>query len=207
MLGRLYRQLVGQFPTEDQAAQLQQLYDNAVVEVRDPELAANALRRLDAIFRLRLLYRTSTALSEPELALYSTRLFNSVTASIGFVPGEGYAIENLGPFTEDDFVAQYERFKNDFREDNEFGFSYRLDDAAKFELLLIDRQLISDAITLDNIELRKHHRVNFEERGWSEDYSISRVTVERDLRDAKVDEILEQITGAVDNATDSCPTK
>ncbi|MEM1424512.1 MAG: hypothetical protein AAGH64_10985, partial [Planctomycetota bacterium] len=200
ILVRLYRQFAGQFPNEDQLARVQQTYQEAIVTAQDPEVAERALRRLDSIFRMRLMYQAATALSEPELSLYSTRLFNGVEADVGYVPGVAYAEAELGPFTEDDFVAQYERFRDDFPEDNAFGFSYRLEDAARFELLLVDRQVISNAIELDPIELRKHHLVNKEERGWNNDFGIARVTVERDLRDQKVDEVLGAIENSVNNA-------
>lgn len=200
--GEMLPRLLAQFSTvpitDARIDQLQQAYDAATVQARDPELAAEALRRLDSIIRLRQYYGVSTSLSEPELALYASRLFDSAVASIGMLTGAGYA-STLEPVTEADIVAQYEAYRDDTPEDNAYGFSYRLGDAAKFELLIVDRRLISDAIELDPIELRKYHRVNIESKGYSNDYRVAKSRVELDVRREKTDEIMKSILGAVNN--------
>lgn len=185
--------------TQQQIDQALESFQNASISARDPRVAQDALRHLDAIISLRQLYGFSNLLSDRELAVFATELYTPVEANLGVISGEAYAKQNLEPRTEAQLVEHWERYRAARPDENPYGFSYRLPDAVKLEVLLIDRGLIEDAIELDPVEVRTFHRQNIENGRYVEDFRAVESMVTRDLRNKKVDEIMEGIRNAVNN--------
>ena len=119
---------------------------------RDDVLTAFA--KLRGIQRLRAAYRGVPHYSARRLAFDTHASSDAVVADYILVPAERDMAGVPEP-TEDEIKAHYEKYKDTPKNGGEFGIGYKLPPRVKLEWLELSRQLISDAVTPDAIEVEK----------------------------------------------------
>ncbi len=173
---------------------MQQGFDDGRASIRDDELIARAFQRADAIVRLRNLHFSAATLSRPETQAIGTMLLDSVEANVAALSGLELG-RTLGDPTEERLQELYELYRESEFGDNEYGFSYLLDNAVRFETMLIDRTTVRNAIELDAVEVRKYYTQNRDR--FAGDFLVERTRVEESLRDLRATEIIDEAKDAV----------
>jgi hypothetical protein len=103
------------------------------------------------------------------------------------IPAERVAAQISEP-TADELTAHFQQYQNAKPGTGLFGFGYILPPRFKLEYLKLDRAAIGSAVQLDPIEVSKHFAKN--RAIYKGEFAAEKANVERDLRDAKVGEVL-----------------
>ncbi len=114
-----------------------------------------ALGKLSGVLRLIQLHQVSLPLSTPEAWALGMELFDTATVDIVALFGDDLA-PDPATLSRGQLDSHFEQFRAQRPEDNDFGIGYRLSDAVRLEMLIIDRSALNDAVDVDPIELRLH---------------------------------------------------
>ncbi|MDX2130596.1 MAG: hypothetical protein SFY69_00925 [Planctomycetota bacterium] len=147
------------------------------------------LAKLRGIIRLIDAYSNAARLSDRQLRADAFDMFSGTLADAVIIPAERISNETPAP-TPEQVQAQYERYKAVNPGEGEHGFGYVQPPRVKLEWLELSRNAVGAAVTLDPVEVSRHYQKN---RGsFPGEYDAERANVETALRNAKVDEIVNQ---------------
>lgn len=150
-----------------------------------------ALAKAHGVLRLFTSYRNEAALlSTPELREQAERVLDVAVIEMVTIPAL-IAGDELPDPSEAELLAQFEEFRSVKAGGAGLGFGYLRPPAVQLEWISIQSRPIEDAITLDPVKVRVHHK-NFKTmRGWSDDFAAEREKVEYDLKSEIAAEVVE----------------
>jgi hypothetical protein len=147
-----------------------------------------ALAKLHGVTRLMEQYQSAARISDRRAVSEVKRDFDRVLVDAVVVPASK-ALEGIPEPTEAQIAEQYLKYKDAKPGTGEFGFGYLQPARVKLEWMMLDRDAIAKTITIDAVDANKHWRQNKDK--YKGEFAADRAKVEDDLRNAKVDQILQ----------------
>ena len=156
------------------------------------------LARLHGIMRMRAAYATAPRFSDARLILGVKQIVDSADADMVVFPAERF-IAGVPEPTDADLQAHFDRFKGVEKNSGDFGIGYTLPPRVKLEWLALERQGISEIVTVDPVKvqeafLRKYPSGKPPEGTTPDD---ARARIEGDVRKAETDRIMKAAEDAV----------
>ncbi|MEO1128140.1 MAG: hypothetical protein AAFX05_00360 [Planctomycetota bacterium] len=136
-------------------------------------------------------------MSWQEAAVIGKQLYETAVVDLVVMDADEL-IDDDEPLSEEEIVAQFERFKDMTPDESEFGFGYVQPAAVQLEGVFVDRQRILTAVEVDPIEVNTYWRRNkseFETIG--DTFEAVRTTVEGRLRLQRIETIMADVEEAM----------
>jgi hypothetical protein len=188
-----------QVTPEEMFAQYENAYAIAAGQVRGgAEVGLRALRHMDAYQRLIEAAYGYGQLSLQELAAEAVESQTQAEIDLAVIRGLDFARDrNIAEPSEAELQEFFEQYRASRPDENRFGLSYRLPPAVKLEVLLIDREIVANAVELDPIEVRKYFMQN--EDSFDGDFASARLSVEAQVRQREADRLMRVARDAVED--------
>jgi hypothetical protein len=153
----------------------------------NPSGIDSALADLFAIQRLRAAYFAAPKMSTARAIFFADTVLDTARAQLSIVPADALLAEVPMPSTAE-LQAQFEQFRDVNLGEGELGFGYRQPVGVKVEWITLDPRAITDAVTLDPIDVRKRFEANRDR--YPGDFASERANVRAELTAERVKTIL-----------------
>ncbi len=154
-----------------------------------PEDVDRALAKLRGVQRMQSAYIGSIRMSSIEAQRVASHYTDSVIADVVQIPADELVDPTLNP-TDEQLAAHFEQYKA-FKpgEEKGLGFGYRLPDRVKLQWIELNREAISEAVTIDVLAIAKAHQAN--RILYPGELVAERTRIEADLRNTRVKFLLD----------------
>jgi hypothetical protein len=147
-----------------------------------------ALAKLRGVMRLLEQYQTAPRISDRRAVAAVKHDFDRVLVDAVVIPASK-ALDGIPEPTEAQIAEQFLKYKDVKPGTGEFGFGYLQPARVKLEWMTLDRDAIAKTVTIDAVDANKHWRQNKDK--YKGEFAADKAKVEDDLRNAKVDQILQ----------------
>ncbi len=147
-----------------------------------------ALSKLRGVRRMMMEYATAARVSDRRAVTVAKRAIDQVLVDAVVIPASK-ALDAVPEPTEAQIDEQYLKYKDTKPGTGDYGFGYLQPERVKFEWMMLDRDSIAATITINPVDANKFWRQNKDK--YKGEFTADRAQVEADLRNAKVDQILQ----------------
>jgi hypothetical protein len=174
--------------TDQATAQLEQYKPRAAAHARlTVEQMDRALAKLHGVLRLQDQYAKAARVSDRRALAEVKRLLDKVLVDAVIIPASK-AQEGIPEPAESEIAGQYLKYQSTKPGTGEYGFGYLQPARVKFEWMVLDREAMMNAITLDEVEVNKYWRLN--KAKYKGEFEADKAQVEKDLKGSRVDALL-----------------
>ncbi|MEC8560416.1 MAG: hypothetical protein VXY94_10085 [Planctomycetota bacterium] len=171
--------------------------------------ALQTLAKVQGVGRLTQQFQTAARFSDVRLRNTAAKLALAVDADLVIIDArengtEDSVDDDRSPIDDATLQAQFDAYKDQLPGTGENGFGYKLEDQARLEWLVVDREQVKEAIAagagLDPIEMRKAFLKDptrfgaIKLEGAEPEFSDYRETVQQVMADEALDERMQAIT-------------
>lgn len=165
-----------------------------------------AVARLHGIRRLQASYYGASQFGEKRLVTEGRELTDALRADYVLIPAE----REMAAIAEPDeaaIKAHYEKFKDIPKGGGEFGIGYTLPPRVKLSWIEINRQLIADAVRIDEIEAEKRFQQKYpngvvpEGKNADDERARFEAEVRTETADRAMKTAIDAVRGEIDKAT------
>lgn len=152
-----------------------------------PEEVDQALAKLRGVQRMTQAFNESIRTSSIEAERVASYYTDRVTADVLALRADDLVDASLEP-TEEQLQAHFEKYRTLIPGQEGLGFGYMMPPRVKLQWLMLDRQAISDAVSIPVLEVAKAHQAN--RTAYPGELEAERARIENDLKKQRVDELI-----------------
>lgn len=172
--------------------QIMQGLGRARMMVTDGDIA---LAQLRGVLRLQQIMIEASRLSDRATLVGLAEEGETAFASYVVVPATRY-IGQAGEPTEQQLAEHFAKYKDIEPGAGELGFGYKLPARVKLEYLTLERAQVASVVQVDPVEVRKSY--DRQRDKYPGEFAAERARVESALREARVDEIMDQASKLIE---------
>lgn len=149
----------------------------------DDDFIYKMLARARGVVRMQNRYQRTLRQSEGDIVAAVHEFYDSSIADFVFVPASVLMDEDMTP-TDEQLIAQFERFKDKVPGEDELGFGYTLPPRVQLGWLSLDHNSIAAVIEPDRVEMHKRWADNRDR--FVGEFADERANVKKELVDEEV---------------------
>lgn len=157
---------------------------------RSEESVDSALAKVRGVTRLVEASDVTRLVSSREALLAGQQALDIATLGVVVIPASSVLTDIAEP-TEERITEHFEKYRTVRASEDPTGIGYLRDKAVRFEYLKIDRKAISEALTLDPIEVNKYWRQN--QARFPGEFAANRAAVEAAYRDQQTEALMSRV--------------